>query len=352
MTSLESKILSISIIIGIITLLIIGLLIYRIYRGVLKKSDRKNIAKITGNWYPKVLKILFGVSMLLTIIYAPFYVFISSIYEIFIPNYLNNLLILSILLLAGLECFLMFTVSDTLIKKTYKKVILSVIVVILFPLSVYRTFNIPDMFKYPTEKDSYIINLPVKGIWIAGHAGGTEIVNYHCAHTSQLYAMDIMKVNDNGRIFTGSGNELTDFYTMNEKIYSPVNGTIVTVVDGLPNAKVSSTTTNPDNPAGNHVVIQFEQDRYIFLAHLNKGSVQVKAGDRIKTGDLIGHAGNSGNTTMPHLHMHIQDRPTIDYSGETGFPYRFRSIQRKRWMNWVTVTNGFLIRNDLFKNPD
>ncbi|MNC48479.1 Murein DD-endopeptidase MepM [compost metagenome] len=46
---------------------------------------------------------------------------------------------------------------------------------------------------------------------------------------------------------------------------------------------------------------------YSFLAHLKQGSVTVKKGDSVKTGDVIGKAGNSGNSSEPHLHYQVSD---------------------------------------------
>lgn len=206
------------------------------------------------------------------------------------------------------------------------------------------------MFTYPPDKENYTFELPVKGTWLAGHAGGSEIVNYHCMVKSQEYAIDIVKVDENYCFFQGKGKELTDFYTMGKNIYSPANGIVVNVVDSLPNAGVTFMPMDTINPAGNHVVIEFEQGKYIFLAHLDKESVTVNVGDTVKAGDLVAKAGNSGNTSWPHLHMHVQDKPTIDYKNATGLPFRFKNIEIKRWLTWTTAINDYLIRNDLFKN--
>ena len=58
-------------------------------------------------------------------------------------------------------------------------------------------------------------------------------MNYHCAVEAQMYAIDIVKINDKGQFFEGEGKELKDFYTMGENIYSPVAGTIINFVDSL-----------------------------------------------------------------------------------------------------------------------
>lgn len=63
---------------------------------------------------------------------------------------------------------------------------------------------------------------------------------------------------------------------------------------------------SPQQPLGNHVILDHENGEFSFLAHLKQGSVQVKLGDRIEAGTLLGTCGNSGNSSEPHLHFHLQ----------------------------------------------
>ncbi len=60
--------------------------------------------------------------------------------------------------------------------------------------------------------------------------------------------------------------------------------------------------------AGNHVMIETQDGYIVFLAHLRDGSVLVSEGDEVRSGDLVGHVGNSGNSTAPHLHINLFDQ--------------------------------------------
>jgi len=63
---------------------------------------------------------------------------------------------------------------------------------------------------------------------------------------------------------------------------------------------------------------------YAFYAHLQRGSLKVGLGDRVKTGDVIALLGNTGNTTAPHLHFHVMDGSSpLDANG---LPYVFTSF--------------------------
>jgi murein DD-endopeptidase MepM/ murein hydrolase activator NlpD len=52
--------------------------------------------------------------------------------------------------------------------------------------------------------------------------------------------------------------------------------------------------------------------------------VRVQAGERVRRGQPLGRVGNSGNSSEPHLHFHLQDSPT-PLSG-IGLPLVFRRV--------------------------
>ncbi len=291
----------------------------------------------------------FGISMALIILIAPIYAYIGSAFKSIIPAGLNHTLVFVTICIAALELYLSLSVSEKLLQKRLKKILLSVIVIIMLPLSAYITIFVPALFEFPDEEESYIIELPVRGTWAAGHAGGSVATNYHNALKAQQYAIDIVKVNENGRFYEGQGNELNEVFSFGERVYSPVDGVVVAVVDTLPNHEISLAPSDSLNPAGNHMVIEFDSDRYLFLAHFEPYTISVSEGDTIEAGKFIGNVGNSGNSSWPHLHIHIQDLPTIDNRNATGYPFRFVKMERKRWLTWSTINYGSLTRNDYFR---
>jgi murein DD-endopeptidase MepM/ murein hydrolase activator NlpD len=66
---------------------------------------------------------------------------------------------------------------------------------------------------------------------------------------------------------------------------------------------------NPYCLVGNCVVIQHRTNEVSVLAHFQRGSIVVKAGESVKRGQVLGKCGNSGNSSQPHLHYHLQDSP-------------------------------------------
>ena len=97
------------------------------------------------------------------------------------------------------------------------------------------------------------------------------------------------------------------------------------MVDGL-SQNLPQVESDPSNPAGNHVVIRVADSQYLLIAHMQPGSLRASGGDIVKTGDAIGLVGNSGNTSEPHIHIHLQDQPTFD-PGATGLPLSFSSYR-------------------------
>jgi murein DD-endopeptidase MepM/ murein hydrolase activator NlpD len=58
---------------------------------------------------------------------------------------------------------------------------------------------------------------------------------------------------------------------------------------------------------------------------MQPGSLRVKAGDKVVTGQVIGLLGNSANTDAPHLHFHVMEGPSPLLSN--GLPYVFSSFE-------------------------
>jgi murein DD-endopeptidase MepM/ murein hydrolase activator NlpD len=75
---------------------------------------------------------------------------------------------------------------------------------------------------------------------------------------------------------------------------------------------------------GNYVVVDIGEGRFAFYAHMQPGSLRVKPGDKVTTGQVLGLLGNSGNTDAPHLHFHIMDSASPLMSN--GLPYVFTSF--------------------------
>jgi murein DD-endopeptidase MepM/ murein hydrolase activator NlpD len=152
--------------------------------------------------------------------------------------------------------------------------------------------------------------------------GYTKELNYPVESPAQKNAFDLVIKNEKGNSFKTNGKTNEDFYAFNKELLAPCDGTVVSVVDGIKDNQ--SGVLNPLHIPGNTVIIQNTNNEYLFFAHFKQNSIVVKQGQKIKQGQLLGLCGNSGNSSEPHLHFHIQN--TADMNVATGIKYYFDKI--------------------------
>jgi len=171
-------------------------------------------------------------------------------------------------------------------------------------------------------KNKTSFRLPFDGLWYTFWGGADRLHNYHVDAPPQRHAYDFVIWND-GSTFTGDGTANTDYYVYGQTVLAPAAGEVVHVVNDLPES-LPQIETDADHPAGNHVILKVAENEYLFLAHMQPGSILVKVGDSVEPGQPIGLVGNSGNTSEPHLHIHLQNTPDLfsydDDGAITGFP--------------------------------
>lgn len=165
------------------------------------------------------------------------------------------------------------------------------------------------------------LRLPFQDEWTV-FWGGREIAqNYHARTRDQRFALDLV-ITREGRTHRGEGAELTDYYCYGVPILAPAAGRVVWLQDSLPDNRPGRTDAR--HPAGNAVILDHGNKEYSLLAHLQPRTLAVKLGDRVKAGDVLGRCGNSGNTSEPHLHYHLQDGPA--FGDADGLPPRFLDL--------------------------
>ena len=132
----------------------------------------------------------------------------------------------------------------------------------------------------------------------------------------EMFALDIVHVVD-GTFATGDGSQLTDYVGYGKKVYAAAPGKVVATKEDMPDAPLTAsqfgnpTVTKPSQLAGNHAVVRIAPEVYAVYAHLQPGSVRVHVGEMIKVGDVVGLLGNSGNSSVPHLHFGLNDTPRV-----------------------------------------
>jgi len=169
--------------------------------------------------------------------------------------------------------------------------------------------------------------LPFDGAWMVIWGGESEFLNYHSPVPQQRYAHDIVIWRD-GATYSGDGTRNEDYHCYGQPQYAPADGTIVTVVDEYPDATpgVMLEAGSDVHPAGNHIVIEVADGEYVVMAHFIPGSIAVSEGDTVSAGDLVGLTGNSGNSSEPHVHIHLQSGADMMDPDTIGLPMEFTDV--------------------------
>lgn len=167
-----------------------------------------------------------------------------------------------------------------------------------------HTADIPVPEKHETK-----LSLPFKGRWLVVWGGDTKELNQHHDTPNQRFAFDFLGADEHGKTRKGEAHANEDYFAFGREIVAPADGIVTDVITGVRDNVPGS--MNPYSALGNAVFIQHREQEVSVLAHLKLGSVQVKAGDKVKRGQVIGLCGNSGNSSEPHLHYHLQNTPII-----------------------------------------
>ena len=180
-----------------------------------------------------------------------------------------------------------------------------------------------------SRQTAIVIGPPLEGRnWLATSACCTSFTHRRAGmpingtfFVAQRFAIDWLKVGDDGRIVHGNWTVNTDYPTYGQRAIAVADATVVSVLDGLPERKAGALPpdTTLQNATGNHVILDLGGGRYGFYAHLQPASIRVKVGERVKRGQPLALLGNSGNTSGPHLHFHVVDG--MSPLGAQGVPY-------------------------------
>lgn len=118
------------------------------------------------------------------------------------------------------------------------------------------------------------------------------------------HAWDFEITDDAGNRFKGDGTKNEDYFCWNQPVISGVSGEVIDIV-----------STSFDNPPGeypdrdvavnNWVGIALGGSFYVYYLHFKEDGVdpEIQVGTRVKPGDVLGLAGNSGVTHEPHIHV-------------------------------------------------
>jgi hypothetical protein len=162
--------------------------------------------------------------------------------------------------------------------------------------------------------------------WVTGHRRVFYTVN-GTARLPGRFAIDLIKLDDKGRYASENDDLIQNWYGYGTDVLAVSDGVIASVRNDFPESPTLSgyKSPAPENATGNYISIKIEEHQFAFYEHLKPGSIKVKPGQKVKKGQVIASLGFTGQTTGPHLHLHIarENSPL----GAEGIPFEFEHFK-------------------------
>jgi murein DD-endopeptidase len=180
------------------------------------------------------------------------------------------------------------------------------------------------------------LNAPLRGgPWVALYdpvmIGGHRTSIYTLEGRARIparFAIDWVKLADDATRARGDTTSIANWHGYGAEVLAVADGIVAEALDDIAESPTLSASEGPlalENVSGNSVTLDLGGRRYAFYEHLKHGSITVKRGDRLRSGQVIGLLGNSGGSSSgPHLHFHVADASN-ELAAE-GLPYVFRNF--------------------------
>ncbi|MDT9000706.1 M23 family metallopeptidase [Paucibacter sp. APW11] len=204
------------------------------------------------------------------------------------------------------------------------------------------------------------LELPLRGAWAAWRTPAECVPSHGVDRYGQRYAYDFVRLDDElvqphraspWRAAFG-GVQARDFLAWEQPVLAPLAGDVVAVGEGWPDhlrvhqpwqalrerfwpARPSGADWRP--LVGNYLLLRSAVG-YLLCAHLREGSLRLRVGDSVNPGDEMAAVGNSGQSSMPHLHLQLMDGPDLHQAG--GRLCGFRRYERLSAGQWLPVRAG------------
>jgi hypothetical protein len=191
-----------------------------------------------------------------------------------------------------------------------------------------------------TTEAPMVIGPPLRGgLWLA-HEGPGNARSHHWGSLvavngqvtiPQRYALDLVGIDPQGHAMRSDVKDIgksrhADWIGYGADVLAVADGVVRDMRDGQAEHPPLTAQPEPESLTahglfGNYVVLEIEPGVYANYAHLQRGSLKVRVGERVRRGQLLGRLGQSGNSAAPHLHFHLSSAATFE--GSEGLPFAF-----------------------------
>lgn len=185
------------------------------------------------------------------------------------------------------------------------------------------------------------LSYPFEGRWLTQNSPADRVPSHGTTLFATSFAIDFVPVDEAGRSAPVTLGSLLRpeaperFPGFGRPVLAPLDGVVVAVHGaepdhaahrGLPSVGYVLTQRRRAAAgwvglAGNFVMIEAPGGPVVAVCHLQRGSVAVRHGQGVRSGEPLGRCGNSGNSTEPHVHLQAVDR--ADVSQAAAVPITF-----------------------------
>jgi peptidase M23-like protein len=197
--------------------------------------------------------------------------------------------------------------------------------------------SVTDVGSAVSGEQPIVLNPPLRGgPWVALYdpmmLGGHRTAVYTLDGRARIparFAIDWVKLAADATRARGDAKSIANWHGYGSEVLAVADGVVAEAVDDMTENATLSENEAPlalENASGNYVTLDLGRGHYAFYEHLKHGSIAVKRGERVRSGQVIGQLGNSGSSSSgPHLHFHIADARS-ELAAE-GLPYVFRNFE-------------------------
>lgn len=200
-----------------------------------------------------------------------------------------------------------------------------------------------SLFPSPRSDDDKprAVGIPLRGRWVAMNSPATRVPSHGVRSMGQAFAIDLVQaLEDEPTVKLGYGlrqAQPSDYPSFGANVVCAKKGLVVSVESRIRDHAARSTWPGiiymmtieaayrglggPRFILGNHIITDHGDGSFAVYAHLKEGSLNVKLGEQVEAGKVIGSVGNTGNTTEPHLHFQLMDR--ANPSAAAGVPFQW-----------------------------
>ena len=188
-----------------------------------------------------------------------------------------------------------------------------------------------------SPEDVEVLDAPLRGdrwasIYHPSLMGGHRTAVYNTDGRDRIpgrFAIDWIRLLPSGRLHTDTALRPEDWNGFGAEVLAVKTARVAAAVDGRPDRDRSGRpreTITRENAAGNYVALDLGNGRFAFYEHLQQGSVLVKVGDQVVSGQPIARVGSSGSVSSgPHLHFHVSNGNSL--LGAEGVPFVLREFR-------------------------